>query len=121
MAGQQKKHTTSANRRPPARAMAASGQAGPPADPRETRWAKEWLLAAALVAAVFVAYQPAWRGGFLWDNDAHVTRAELRSWQGLYHIWFKPGATEQYYPLLHSAVSGLSTISGATRRWAITF
>lgn len=50
-----------------------------------------------------VAYSPALRGGFLWDDDAHVTRPELQSWHGLYRIWFKPGATQQYYPLLHSA------------------
>jgi tetratricopeptide (TPR) repeat protein len=64
---------------------------------------KDWLLAAALVATVFLVYQPAWQGGFVWDDDAHVTRSELCSWQGLYRIWFAMGATAQYYPLLHSA------------------
>ena len=64
-------------------------------------WSK-WLLAAALVIAVFLAYQPAWQGGFIWDDDAHVTNPELRSWHGLYRIWFDLGATQQYYPLLHS-------------------
>jgi protein O-mannosyl-transferase len=64
-------------------------------------WSK-WLLAAALVIAVFLAYQPAWQGGFIWDDDAHVTKPELRSWHGLYRIWFDLGATQQYYPLLHS-------------------
>jgi protein O-mannosyl-transferase len=61
-----------------------------------------WLFAAALVAAVFLAYQPAWQGGQLWDDDAHITRPELRSWHGLYRIWFDVGATLQYYPLVHS-------------------
>ena len=51
---------------------------------------------------MFLAYQPAWRGGFLWDDAAHVTRPDLRSPQGLYRIWFDVGATLQYYPLLHS-------------------
>ena len=55
------------------------------------------------MAAVFLAYQPAWQGGLIWDDDAHVTRPELRSLQGLYRIWFDLGATQQYYPLLHSA------------------
>jgi tetratricopeptide (TPR) repeat protein len=55
------------------------------------------------VLAVFLVYQPAWRGGFIWDDDAHVTKPELRSWHGLYRIWFELGATQQYYPLLHSA------------------
>ena len=65
------------------------------------RW--DWLFAAALVVAVFLVYQPAWQGGLLWDDDAHVTRPELRSWHGLYRIWFDVGATLQYYPLVHSA------------------
>ncbi len=65
------------------------------------RW--EWLFLAALVVAVLLVYQPAWQGGFLWDDEAHVTKPELRSWQGLYRIWFDVRATVQYYPLLHSA------------------
>ncbi len=63
---------------------------------------KDWLFAVALLAAVFFVYQPAWQGGLIWDDAAHVTRPELRSWQGLYSIWFNLGATQQYYPLLHS-------------------
>ncbi len=62
-----------------------------------------WLFAAALFAVVFLAYKPAWRGDFIWDDNAHVTRPELQSLHGLYRIWFDFGATLQYYPLLHSA------------------
>ncbi len=43
------------------------------------------------------------QGQFLWDDDAHVTKPELRSLSGLGRIWFDVGATQQYYPLLHSA------------------
>jgi protein O-mannosyl-transferase len=64
---------------------------------------QDWLFAAALAAAVFVVYQPVWRGGFVWDDDAHVTSPELQSWHGLHRIWFDVGATQQYYPLLHNA------------------
>jgi len=39
----------------------------------------------------------------LWDDVAHVTRADLQSLHGLWRIWFDVGATQQYYPLLHSA------------------
>ena len=39
----------------------------------------------------------------LWDDAAHLTKPVLRSLTGLYYIWFVPGATQQYYPLLHSA------------------
>lgn len=56
-----------------------------------------------IVCATFVAYLPAFHGGFLWDDDAHVTRPDLRTWAGLWRIWSAPGATQQYYPLLHSA------------------
>ena len=61
---------------------------------------QQWLFAAALLVAVLLAYQPAWQGGFVWDDDSHVTKPELRSWHGLYRIWFELGATPQYYPLV---------------------
>ena len=59
--------------------------------------------AALLLAATALAYLPALRGGFLWDDDAHVTKAALRSLRGLAQIWFTVGATQQYYPVLHTA------------------
>jgi tetratricopeptide (TPR) repeat protein len=58
---------------------------------------------ALLVIVTGAAYLPAMQGGFIWDDDAHVTKPALRSWEGLYRIWFDLGATQQYYPLLHSA------------------
>jgi tetratricopeptide (TPR) repeat protein len=72
----------------------------PAATPLVAGW--EWLLAVALTSAVLLAYQPAWHGGLLWDDAGHVTRPDLRSWQGLSRIWFEWGATQQYYPLVHS-------------------
>jgi tetratricopeptide (TPR) repeat protein len=39
----------------------------------------------------------------LWDDDAHVTKPTLRALHGLWRIWFEIGATQQYYPVLHSA------------------
>jgi protein O-mannosyl-transferase len=59
--------------------------------------------AAFLVAVVLAAYLPAVHGAFLWDDDAHVTRPDLRSLEGLWRIWCDFGATQQYYPLLHTA------------------
>ena len=64
---------------------------------------RDGLFLAALLAAILLVYRPAWSGGFLWDDAAHLTRADLRSWQGLWRIWFDPGATQQHYPLVHSA------------------
>ena len=63
----------------------------------------DWFFAAALVAAVFLAYQPAWQGGLLVDDHLHLGAPELHSWHGLYRIWFDLGATQQYYPLLETA------------------
>lgn len=60
------------------------------------------LPALALVVAVWLAYQPVWRAGFIWDDDAHLTAPGLRSLPGLARIWTEPGVTQQYYPLLHS-------------------
>ena len=39
----------------------------------------------------------------LWDDDAHITSPNCDRSEGLYRIWFEVGATQQYYPLLHSA------------------
>lgn len=64
---------------------------------------KDGMVAALLLGVTLIAYGPVWRAGFIWDDDGHVTRAGLRSLRGLWRIWFEPGATQQYYPLLHSA------------------
>src|SRR5438067_5201281 len=64
------------------------------------------LLVAAFVSifcVTLIAYLPALKGGMLWDDASHVTRPDLRSLHGLWRIWFDLGATQQYYPLLHSA------------------
>ncbi len=62
-----------------------------------------WWAVAAIFCATFLAYFPALSGGFIWDDNGHVTRPALRSLHGLWRIWFELGATQQYYPLLHSA------------------
>ncbi len=62
-----------------------------------------WGNGLLLFAVVFGIYWPALGGSFLWDDDGHVTRADLRSLAGLGRIWFEIGATQQYYPLLHTA------------------
>ena len=62
-----------------------------------------WLLLGLLVIATLIAYHPALHGAPVWDDDAHLTRAEMRSVEGLRRIWFEIGATQQYYPVVHSA------------------
>jgi Flp pilus assembly protein TadD len=54
----------------------------------------------ALVALVLLAYLPAFRGGWIWDDDHYVTRnTTLRTADGLRRIWFEPKASPQYYPV----------------------
>jgi tetratricopeptide (TPR) repeat protein len=63
-----------------------------------SRW---WVL--VIFALTLVAYARVLGADFVWDDDGHVTRASLLSLGGLWRIWFEPGATQQYYPVLHSA------------------
>ena len=64
---------------------------------------KRRILWPVIAMVTMIAYLPALQGGLLWDDDAHVTAAGLRSLPGLARIWFSVGATQQYYPVLHSA------------------
>jgi protein O-mannosyl-transferase len=70
---------------------------------RFARFGHRALEPLALLLATLAAYYPAWHGGMLWDDNAHLTRPELQSTAGLWRIWFDVGATQQYYPLTHSA------------------
>jgi tetratricopeptide (TPR) repeat protein len=68
------------------------------------RWTKrDWFFYLILAVVTMLAYQPAWHGGLLWDDDNCTTPMELRSLDGLRRIWFQPRATAQYYPLLFSS------------------
>jgi tetratricopeptide (TPR) repeat protein len=58
---------------------------------------------ALLFCLTALAYFPALRGGFIWDDDGFVLRPDLHSWHGLLRIWCDLTATEQYFPVLHSA------------------
>ena len=58
---------------------------------------------ALIFFATVLAYLPALSGGFIWNDSDYVTAPALRSFAGLARIWTEPGATEQYYPFLHSA------------------
>lgn len=65
-------------------------------------WKTTWfgLLLAALVCS---ACLPALRGGFIWDDDRHVSANEaVAGPDGLGRIW-RVGHTPQYYPVTFSA------------------
>ncbi|HEY4233171.1 MAG TPA: tetratricopeptide repeat protein [Lacipirellulaceae bacterium] len=80
--------------------VSETGSAAAPAPHWQPRVA---AALAAICLLAFLAYLPAMSCGMLWDDDAHITKHELRSSEGLYRIWFELGATQQYYPLLHTA------------------
>src|SRR5438094_317588 len=66
-------------------------------------WKRDWFFCLILAVVTMLAYQPAWHGGLLWDDAAHVGGPELRTLDGLRRIWFVPRTTQQYYPLLHTS------------------
>src|SRR6266481_3772859 len=67
-------------------------------------WSKrDWSFCLILGVMTILAYQPAWHGGVLWDDEAHIGGPELRTLDGLRRIWFVPRTTQQYYPLLHTS------------------
>ena len=57
---------------------------------------------ALIFCATVLAYLPALSGDFIWNDSDYVTAPALRPLAGLARIWTEPGATQQYYPLLHS-------------------
>lgn len=73
-----------------------------PTTPERGQWPMG-LVFSLIFIATLIAYFPALAGDFLWDDSGHVTNPALQSWSGLFRIWFEPGVTQQYYPLLHSA------------------
>src|SRR5271163_2855023 len=78
-----------------------TGDAKPSAAPPP--WiSRDWVWGLVLLVAVLLAYLPVWQAGFIWDDDAHITRPDLQSWAGLWRIWFDLSATQQYYPLIHT-------------------
>ena len=88
--------------RPPTECRISSLQPPATKDDRDSSSADAWR-GLALLALTLAVYWPALLGDFVWDDDAHVTKTALRSLAGLRDIWLKLGATQQYYPLLHSA------------------
>ena len=59
---------------------------------------------AILVLITVLAYIPAFQNGYIWDDDEYVVNnPALQTAEGLSDIWFKPGATPQYYPLVFTA------------------
>jgi tetratricopeptide (TPR) repeat protein len=63
------------------------------------------VWAAALVGLTIVAYLPAFRAGWVWDDDDYVTANQaLRSLHGLWQLWAEPGVVPQYYPVTFTSL-----------------
>ncbi len=61
----------------------------------------DWKRGLVLTALTILAYLPALRAGYVWDDDVYVTRnPTLQTADGLADIWFHPRANTQYYPLV---------------------
>ncbi len=59
------------------------------------------LRALVILVLTLLAYAYATQCGYIWDDDMYVyLNPTLVSAQGLWDIWFTPGATPQYYPLV---------------------
>jgi tetratricopeptide (TPR) repeat protein len=62
-----------------------------------------WLLGLLLAAVTLIAYGPAWRAGFIWDDDAYLTQNPLLTApDGLRRIWFSLDSPSQYFPLTYT-------------------
>ncbi len=70
--------------------------------PATSRILHPWVFILIFCASV-AAYWPAVEGTPLWDDSAHITSPDLQSLDGLRRIWLDRVATQQYYPLLHTA------------------
>jgi tetratricopeptide (TPR) repeat protein len=67
-------------------------------------WLKPWGMSLLVFGLVLACYWPSLRGELIWNDREYVPTPQLRSLEGLGRIWMQPGATEQYYPLLYSAL-----------------
>jgi len=64
---------------------------------------RDIVVCLLFVTALMIVYIPAIKSGYIWDDDYYITdNLHLRSWDGLKNIWFKLGATPQYYPMVHT-------------------
>src|SRR5947207_3464911 len=64
---------------------------------------RRWILLGIIVIVVgtFVAYLPAIRAAFIWDDPQYVLHNQnLRTIDGQRSIWLEPTSSPQYYPLV---------------------
>jgi len=65
-------------------------------------WRHEWVVGLFLAIVTFIAYQPVWRAGFIWDDNSFLTdNPVIKSADGLSRIWFTT-STPDYFPMTSS-------------------
>src|SRR5437899_3299808 len=65
-------------------------------------WKSPQTAAVVLIVLTLVAYIPAMRGGFVWDDEGLITRNPIiQASDGLYRFWLTTEA-QDYYPLTWS-------------------
>ncbi len=86
--------------RRPGSNVTATGPTGPG---RPSPTIRTWLWGVLLAGAIILAYQPAWRAGFIWDDDLYVTQNKLLTApDGLQRIWFSLDSPSQFFPLVYT-------------------
>lgn len=64
---------------------------------------EDWLWGLLLIVVTVLAYQQAWRAGYIWDDDVYVTANKLLTApDGLRRIWFSLDSPSQYFPLVYT-------------------
>ncbi len=77
-----------------------------PVSPKHENAIPPALSALALCLLVAISYFPALGAGFVWDDVVLTEARALRSWSGLWEIWFAPRTLSRfeghYWPLLYT-------------------
>ena len=70
-----------------------------------TKGKKRAAVALLFIALCLLAYLPALRAGFVWDDDAIINNPLLKTGRGLWNIWTAPSLIPQghYWPLLYTS------------------
>lgn len=64
----------------------------------------KWAPISLILIFAVLSYGRVIGCGFIWDDDDYVWQNPvLRSWGGLWQIWFEPTSLPQYYPLVHTS------------------
>jgi protein O-mannosyl-transferase len=96
---QVKDHSKSCSSQPAGVSAVAAGRpASGSTEGLRASWARGWLAGFCLLAATFLAYQPVWHAGFIWDDDSMLTENPLiKRADGLYRFWCSTQSPD-YFP-----------------------